>query len=295
MAIKERIFGHIPGIEVGFTFENYAAMNAAGIHRPTQAGISGSGKEGADSIVISGGYEDDQDFGDEIIYTGHGGKNTSGHQIADQTLTLGNLALARSQIEGLPVRIIRGAHKHNPYAPKKGYRYDGLYRVDSYWHEKGKSGFLVWRYRLLQINTEEHIPQEQEPSLHLGTNLKPTRQAIQTQRIVRDTKQAKDLKNHYDHECQVCGTTIMTAAGPYAEAAHIRPLGEPHNGPDTTDNIICLCPNHHVMFDHGTFSIADDLTLIGIEGKLNVTKQHKLNLEFIRYHRAHYLSKIEKL
>jgi len=28
------------------------------------AGISGSEREGADSIVLSGGYEDDQDFGD---------------------------------------------------------------------------------------------------------------------------------------------------------------------------------------------------------------------------------------
>jgi hypothetical protein len=35
------------------------------------------------------------------------------------------------------------------------------------------------------------------------------------------------------------------------EAAHIRPLGAPHNGPDTLDNTLCLCPNHHVLFDHG--------------------------------------------
>jgi hypothetical protein len=34
------------------------------------------------------------------------------------------------------------------------------------------------------------------------------------------------------------------------EAAHIRPLGAPHNGPDTWDNTLCLCPNHHVPFDH---------------------------------------------
>ena len=34
------------------------------------------------------------------------------------------------------------------------------------------------------------------------------------------------------------------------EAAHIRPLGAPHNGPDTLDNTLCLCPNHHVPFDH---------------------------------------------
>jgi hypothetical protein len=55
----------------GTTFTDRAAVAKAGVHRPTVAGISGGEKEGADSIVISGGYEDDEDFGDEIIYTGH--------------------------------------------------------------------------------------------------------------------------------------------------------------------------------------------------------------------------------
>lgn len=40
-----------------------------------QAGISGSGEEGADSVVVSGGYEDDEDYGDVIVYTGHGGND----------------------------------------------------------------------------------------------------------------------------------------------------------------------------------------------------------------------------
>jgi putative restriction endonuclease len=36
------------------------------------SGISGTRAEGADSIVVSGGYEDDEDFDDELIYTGAG-------------------------------------------------------------------------------------------------------------------------------------------------------------------------------------------------------------------------------
>ena len=43
MATNQRIFGAIPGIEIGATFENYVAMNSIGIHRQTQGGISGSG------------------------------------------------------------------------------------------------------------------------------------------------------------------------------------------------------------------------------------------------------------
>ena len=69
-------FGHIPGVPVRAVFANRKALAASKVHKPTQGGISGSaGDGGADSIVVSGGYEDDADFGDEIIYTGHGGRD----------------------------------------------------------------------------------------------------------------------------------------------------------------------------------------------------------------------------
>tara|TARA_R110000764_G_C11023404_1_gene384394 strand:+ start:17 stop:319 length:303 start_codon:yes stop_codon:yes gene_type:complete len=74
------------------------------------------------------------------------------------------------------------------------------------------------------------------------------------------------------------------------EAAHITLLDQPHNGPDVESNILCFCPNHHVLFDNGGFSIADDLKLIGIDidSELKTVKNHKIELEFIQYHREHY-------
>jgi putative restriction endonuclease len=69
------VFGHIPGYPVGSRFESRAELSEAGVHRHRQAGISGSASEGAGSIVLSGGYEDDLDNGDEIVYTGHGGRD----------------------------------------------------------------------------------------------------------------------------------------------------------------------------------------------------------------------------
>src|SRR5687768_306879 len=100
-----RIFGPIPGVEPGETFASRLALSAARVHPPTMAGISGTAGAGADSIVLSGGYEDDADHGDVIIYTGHGGNDPeTGRQVADQELRLGNLALAKSCLEGLPVR-----------------------------------------------------------------------------------------------------------------------------------------------------------------------------------------------
>ena len=68
----------------------------------------------------------------------------------------------------------------------------------------------------------------------------------------------------------------------------IQPLGEPHRGPDVVENILCLCPNHHVMFDNGVFSIADDFSLIGLDGQLTLSKKHKIEQAFLQYHREHY-------
>jgi SAD/SRA domain/Dam-replacing HTH domain len=72
----QRIFGEIPGFAYGQGFPNRAAVSLAGLHPPLQAGISGGAGEGADSVVVSGAYEDDEDYGDLIVYTGAGGRDS---------------------------------------------------------------------------------------------------------------------------------------------------------------------------------------------------------------------------
>ncbi len=281
------VFGHVSGYPVGSRFESRAELSEAGLHRHRQAGISGSAGEGADSIVLSGGYEDDQDFGDTIVYTGHGGRDPeTGRQTADQALTRWNQALAYSSMNGLPVRVVRGAGHDSPYSPSSGYRYDGLYLVEDYWHEPGRSGFRVWRYRLTKL--PDQVVEEQPGAEGQATPPGAPRRVTRVLRIVRDTGQARRLKELYDYKCQMCGTRLEGLAGPYAEAAHVRPLGAPHHGPDTTDNILCLCPNHHVLFDHGGVTIGEDLALKGVEGWLNVHPRHRLSEEHLRYRREHY-------
>src|SRR5919199_5598738 len=285
--VPERVFGHIFGYPEGSRFESRAELSEAGVHRPLVAGISGSEREGAGSIVLSGGYEDDEDLGDEIIYTGHGGRDAeSGRQIMHQRLTRGNLALAHSSLNGLPVRVIRGANLDSPYAPSSGYRYDGLYIVDDYWQELGRSGFRVWRFRLIKLPS---IPTRggavsESPEEYSTT---PRRETT-VLRLVRDTAQTRQIKALYDYRCQMCGARLEGLAGPYAEAAHIRPLGAPHHGPDTADNILCLCPNHHVLFDHSSVTVGEDLSLIGAEGRLTIHPQHRINEDHLRYRREHY-------
>mgnify|MGYP001261703174 CR=1 FL=1 len=110
-----------------------------------------------------------------------------------------------------------------------------------------------------------------------------TRKQATTLRIVRDTRIARDIKELYSYQCQVCGIAIKTKKGVYAEGAHIKPLGRPHNGYDSTDNILCLCPNHHVMLDKGSFAIDDSFNLIGeLSGLVNIHAKHTIDLDNLK-------------
>lgn len=291
--MPERIFGHIEGIKEGHHFDNRIELSISGVHRPRRAGISGSQNEGADSIVLSGGYEDDADFGDLIVYTGHGGRDQStGKQVSDQELTRQNLALAISCQNGLPIRVIRGSTHKSKYSPKVGYRYNGLFRIEEYSRSIGKSGFYVWKFTLRKISDSQNEKYIFQDLLLFNEDLEeyktPNKIESLITRVVRDTKLSKGIKELYEFKCQVCGQRIETNAGFYGEAAHIKPLGTPHNGPDIISNIICLCPNHHVKFDFGGFTILDDYELIGEKGKLMAHPKHKLNKQFLKYHREHF-------
>ena len=280
--MQDRVFGHIAGITP--QEETYASRKdvaEAGIHKPLQAGISGSGEEGADSIVISGGYEDDQDLGDTIIYTGEGGRDpTTGRQTHDQKLTSRNLALARNSLTGLPVRVVRKVDG--------GYRYDGLFNVEEYWAKRGRSGHLVYQFRLVKSQLPSGSTGIDSPArmdLPAGADQPATKSLLVT-RTIRDTAVGMGVKQLYGFRCQVCDTRLETPAGPYAESAHVKPLGRPHNGPDIPGNVLCLCPNHHVLLDAKAFAVREDFSLVGIEGSLSVHPRHMLDRSCLRYHRS---------
>src|SRR5690606_217309 len=117
-------FGEIIGIAEGQIFTDRKALAAAGLHRPLQAGIDGNSKEGSASIVLNVGYMDDDDYGELIIYTGHGGNepNTK-KQVAEQSWDAsGNKGLLISEMQGLPVRIIRGPKHKSKFSPANGYQ-----------------------------------------------------------------------------------------------------------------------------------------------------------------------------
>ena len=63
-------FGPIPGVEVGMSWLYRIQIAEEGIHRPHVAGIAGTADKGCPSIVLGGGYEDDEDQGEWFTYTG---------------------------------------------------------------------------------------------------------------------------------------------------------------------------------------------------------------------------------
>ena len=83
-SVDKDFFGPIPGIEVGMNYFLRMQISDQGIHRPPVGGIAGTVKLGCPSLVLSGGYEDDVDNGDEFYYTGSRNKRTVAEQSFDQ-------------------------------------------------------------------------------------------------------------------------------------------------------------------------------------------------------------------
>ncbi|CAM0911508.1 unnamed protein product [Alopecurus aequalis] len=159
-----RIVGSIPGILVGDAFHYRAELCLVGLHCAPQAGIAyipasvvSEGHPVATSIVSSGGYLDDEDSGDVLVYTGSGGRqrNRVEHH-ADQTLERGNLALHYSYHYGVEVRVIR-CHPSESSPSRRVYVYDGLYRVISSTYGPGKSGRDVCKYKLVRLPDQEEL------------------------------------------------------------------------------------------------------------------------------------------
>lgn len=107
----------------------------------------------------------------------------------------------------------------------------------------------------------------------------PDRVFQRVSRIIRDTAISSELKLLYDHTCQLCGTQLVVCGRYYSEAHHIRPLGRPHDGSDTRDNLLCVCPNCHVLLDYAAITIQPE-TLKHLKHRIaaaNVTYHNELH------------------
>ncbi|KAK7751150.1 hypothetical protein SLS62_006980 [Diatrype stigma] len=148
--INAKVYGH-NGIAPGTWYALQIVALARGAHGAKMAGIAGHTTLGAYSIVVSSSYADlDRDHGDTLFYSG-----SNSHKNDDPTRPApsrpGTNALKASRRTGNPVRVLRaagagaGAHagSRNKWAPDRGIRYDGLYRVVRMLTPTNNNGMLV--------------------------------------------------------------------------------------------------------------------------------------------------------
>jgi len=136
---------------------------------------------------------------------------------------------------------------------------------------------------------EETTEQSAPPPIPAGA-IVPGRGAQTRLAIERNAAIAEWVKAMHNDTCQLCGTQLITPSGTTSDAAHIKPLGEPHAGPDIVENVMCLCPNHHRLFDRGAWVVLDGFiardNVDGTEiGPLKVIAEHAMDPQYFAYHR----------
>jgi len=120
------------------------------------------------------------------------------------------------------------------------------------------------------------------------------RRAAQRLEQKRDRKTAAALKKLYNNRCMFCGERLQVSEDQfYSEAAHIKPIGIPHGGPDKSGNMLVLCPNHHLQFDRGILSLHEFKGELKLKSRvpgdplnnLKVAVKHKVELDLVKWHR----------
>ena len=123
-------------------------------------------------------------------------------------------------------------------------------------------------------------------------------------RPFRDVAFTKNIRSVYDSTCAMTGLKLINGGGrPEVEAAHVRPVGNDHNGPDSVRNGIALSRSVHWMFDRGLLSLTDHYEILMVkklvpdpikrllnpDGKVLLPTDLRLrpHPQFLRYHREH--------
>jgi predicted restriction endonuclease len=119
----------------------------------------------------------------------------------------------------------------------------------------------IWPGKSLEDLVDQHENSKKEQVAEKVILKRPGRRERVALLLERDPAVSKTIKELEDYTCQVCGRRLlnMTNRTPYAETHHIQPLG--HDGTDSIDNVLCLCPLCHRLFHLGAVGIDTRLHL----------------------------------
>lgn len=103
--------------------------------------------------------------------------------------------------------------------------------------------FMLDLYELMEFaKDDEDFPEELK-------NDKTIRERGLVERLKRDHNFRKKVLHSYNYQCAVC----RCSEEKLLEAAHI--IAVKDGGSDNTENGVCLCANHHLMFDSDLIKI----------------------------------------
>ncbi|TBX68346.1 hypothetical protein EZL74_08525 [Flavobacterium silvisoli] len=133
------------------------------------------------------------------------------------------------------------------------------------------------KFTALELQLIEGI--EVNESNNDSSNSEDTVRVLRTiDTILRNKALVQRVKKLYNNTCQLCGTQLRIRKNNYySEVHHIVPLGKPHNGKDSLDNMICVCPNCHVQLDLKSISINKNSLLLN---------NHEINIGYIDKHNS---------
>ena len=86
-------------------------------------------------------------------------------------------------------------------------------------------------------------------------------------RPFREAAFSRQVKAAYANKCAFTGLDMRNGGGrTEVDAAHIKPVGDGHNGPDSIRNGLALSKTVHWMFDRGLLSIDSDYKILTAKG-----------------------------
>ena len=240
-------------LEIGnnYTLDNFEEIFDTSFGYPV--GINYRNPDNRNRFIVllskeGGPYSDEVSSSDRFFYVGEGLEG-------DQTKTPRNQALIDAVTESFPIYFFYQSEDDSDWS------YQDLVDVVDY-QKVEKDGRRVFRFKMRKLNIANFKKYEEVSETVLEADADPDlteeTEEVEVTRKARSSAFARKVKEEYDYSCAVCGSSRKSPEGvPEVEAAHIYPKEE--GGRDNIQNGMALCRLHHWAFDHGWFTVTDEL------------------------------------